>query len=89
MQVDDILPKLELLEQALQQEAPEIESYMREINTDLRQFPELVFALSDDQIAPLYQAILKKTNTVIEVKTKRKRGSKNILDDGSSVADAL
>lgn len=89
MQVDDILPKLEKLEQALKENAPEIDHHMLEINQDLRQYPELVFALTDEQIAPLYQSILKKTNTFIEVKTSRKRGKKNMLDDGTSVADAL
>lgn len=87
--VDDIVPRLEKLEEMLKVAAPELEYELMQLNEDLRQYPELVFALSDEQIAPLYKALLRKTNTEIKVKTSRKRGKNNLLDDGSSVADAL
>jgi phosphopantetheine adenylyltransferase len=89
MQVSDILPKIETLRQSLEAADPNIEFHMRAINEDLRQYPELVFALTDEQIAPIYQSILKKTNTTITVKAAKKRGKNNLLDDGTSVADAL
>jgi hypothetical protein len=89
MQVEDILPKLENLRQCLEAEAPNIEQHLMEINNDLRQYPDLTFMLTDEQIAPIYQAILKKENIVIAVKQSKKRGSNSKLDDGRTVADLL
>jgi hypothetical protein len=89
MTVADILPKIERLQSALEAQAPGIENYLSEINEDLRQYPELTFLLSDEEIAPIYAAILKKTNTVIAVKTAKKKGNKGMLDDGQMVADLL
>ena len=87
--VEQILPLIAQLEQELQVENPEIESYLRKINHNLRELPDLVHLLTDDQIAPIYQAMLKKSNVVIEVKKSRAKGKKGLLDDGTSVADWL
>lgn len=89
MQVDDILPKIERLEAALLAAEPGIENYLAEINEDLRQYPDLTFLLSDEQIAPIYKAIIQRSNVVIAVKASKKRGSNAMLDDGSSVASLL
>lgn len=47
------------LDAALQEEAPDLNVWMTKLNTNLRQFPELIHLLSDEQRAPLYRAIIK------------------------------
>jgi hypothetical protein len=87
--VDSILPKIAQLQQALETEAPGIETYLQEINEELRTHPELTFMLSDEQIQPIYAAILKRENVAITVKQAKKKGKNDKLDDGRSVADLL
>lgn len=87
--LDSILPKLTQLEQELNEENPEIDSYLKLINDNLRQFPDLVHLLSDEQIKPLYSAMRKKTDIQISVKANKKKGKAGILDDGRVVGDLL
>lgn len=89
MKVEDIVPKLDNLSQMLDANAPGIENHLKEINEDLRQYPDLVFLLSDEQISPIYRAILKHENVVIKVKEAKKRKNNSLLDDGTSVASLL
>lgn len=85
-----ILPKLLQLEQELNAENPEIDQYLKFINDDLRQYPELVHLLSDEHIKPLYSAMRQKTDVTISVKaSKKKKGAKGLLSDGRSVGDLL
>ncbi len=88
--VDSILPKIAHLQQMLETAAPGIENYLMEINEDLRQYPELTFMLSDEQIAPIYSAIMKREGIALAVKASKKKGSKReLLPDGGTVADIL
>lgn len=88
--LDKVVPLLAQLEEELQVENPEIENYIMQVNQNLREFPELVHLLSDEQIAPLYHAIMSKANVVKEVKKSRSRkGSKGLLSDGTSPGDLI
>lgn len=86
-----VLPKIEQLAQELQSENPEIDKYMKFINDDLRQYPELVHLLSDEQIKPLYSAMRQKTDITISVKASRggKKKTKGLLDNGKMLGDLL
>lgn len=85
-----VLPKIAQLEQELQEENPGIDKWLGDINKDLRQYPELVHLLSDEQIKPIYSAVRRKTDVKISVKASRaKKGTKGKLDDGRSVTDLL
>lgn len=87
-QVDErLVPILELMssiEETLQKENPEIELYMVKINQNLRQFPELIHLLTDEQIAPYYKAVLKQANIKLAPKkaaAKKKAEVVEITDD--------
>lgn len=89
--LDNIMPKLEQLEQELHSENPEIDQYLLLINQDLRQYPGLEHLLTDEQIKPIYLAMRQKTDVKISVKASRAKGkgAKGKLDDGRNVADLL
>lgn len=87
--IEDIAPKLEQLEQMLLDENPDMPVFLREINEDLRQYPELTYLLNDDQIKAIVTAIRHQTNIAIRVKSAKKKGKQNVLDDGRNVADLL
>lgn len=88
-QLSTILPKINSLENELQQENPNIHLYLKDINENLREFPDLVHLLSDEQIAPIYSAMRQLTGVAIAVKVAKKSKKNNLLDDGSKVADLL
>lgn len=77
------------LEQQLVEDEPDLKTFLRQINEQLRQFPELVHLLSDEEIAPVYKARMRLTNTEVSVKKSKKKGSKGLLDDGKKLADLL
>lgn len=88
--LDLVLQKLNDLEQELHAENPEIDRYLQLINEDLRQYKGLEHLLTDEQIKPLYAAMREKTDVKISVKASRKKkGSKGLLDDGKKVTDLL
>src|SRR5690606_7622616 len=89
LRVSEILPKLKALEEALQTEAPGIENYIKDINNNLREFPELVHLLSDEQIKPIYSAYRAQTGVAIATKRAKTKKSGTKLSDGRSVGDLL
>lgn len=85
-----ILDKIAQLEQELQAENPNIQNYLRMVGDNLRQFPDLVHLLSDEQIKPIYDAKRQETQVEIVKKTAKSRGrGKSILDDGKLAGDLL
>lgn len=89
-----ILPKLSTLDEMLEAQAPGLKNYLLEINEDLRQYPDLVHLLSDEQIKPIYSALRAVTNTVITAKaakaTKEVKGTKKVsAEDGNMLANLL
>jgi hypothetical protein len=89
-----ILPKLQQLDEMLESQAPGIKNYLLEINEDLRQYPDLVHLLNDEQIRPIYSALRAVTNTVITAKAakanKEVKGTKKVSsEDGNMLANLL
>lgn len=89
-----ILPKLSILDEMLEAQAPGLKNYLLEINEDLRQYPDLVHLLTDEQIKPIYSALRAVTNTVITAKAakanKEVKGTKKVsADDGAMLANLL
>lgn len=60
---DAFVQKLAILEGQVVAKAPGIASYLQDINRNLRQYPELVHLLNDDQLAVITQGLLFLTNT--------------------------
>lgn len=94
-QLEVTLQYIAKIEEALLREDPEMPNYIKWINNEVRQYPELMHLLTDEQIAPIYQGIMKVTGVQIAV-TKSRAGkstakSKNtgLLDDGTSVGSLL
>lgn len=56
---DDILKKLQDLKQALEENAPGYEMYLRKIHTQLKDNPDITFMLSDEDIQHISKAIFK------------------------------
>lgn len=77
------------LANALEEKNPGIENYLSAINMDVRQYPELMHMLSEEEIAAIYKGLQTKTGIHVTVKTAKKKGNQSKLDDGSSVADLL
>lgn len=70
--------KLLSLETALTSAHPQIPSLLREIHTTLRKDPDLVTALTDDQIAVVVAALKKQTATEIVTSAVKKPAAKAI-----------
>lgn len=80
------------LRTALEQQDPQMGSYLNLINKQLRQFPELVHLLPDDQISVIVQAHLQKKLAYLDEKSKpkaRKSKTSAALPDGGMLADLL
>lgn len=75
-QLAEILPKLESLRIALEEQNPNVRNYLKLINENLRLFPDLVHLLSDEQITPIYSALRAETQVFISAKESKKRGAK-------------
>lgn len=74
--IQAILPKLQSLQLALEEANPNIRGYLKAINEDLRQYPELTILLTDEQIKPIYSALRAETQVVISTRESKKRGAK-------------
>ena len=77
------------LKTALENNMPDVEVYLLEINTQLREFPELYQLLSDEDIAQVYKVLRNRSNVAITVaksKTSKKAG---LLPDGLSIGSLL
>ena len=73
--LNDLLQYISSLRHDLTSENPQIEMYMSIIHKKMVEYPELVHLLSDEDIAVVYQAALKQSNTVL-IKQKAKAGKK-------------
>lgn len=80
---------LAALESQLQEQHPDINNYLREINHQLRQFPELLYLLSAEQRSAIYRGLIHNSEIEIVKAKAKKAGSKAVLDDGRTVLDLL
>ncbi len=80
--IEEILPKLAALQEALETNNPDIAGYMKGIKQNLSMFPDLVHLLSDEQIKPIYSAARAQTQVVIATKAAKKK-----VDGKASKAD--
>lgn len=81
--------QLRNLAAALENDNPGIDNYMRDINENLREFPELVYLLKAEEIAPLYKYIRQQTNIEISTKKNKKKGKNADVGGGKTAADFL
>lgn len=81
--------QLRNLAAALETDNPGIDNYMRDINENLREFPELVYLLKAEEIAPLYKYIRQQTNIEISTKKNKKKGKNADVGGGKTAADFL
>src|SRR6185437_962339 len=86
--IQRILPKIAQLEAALLAEAPGIRNHLQDINDDLKQYPDVVMLLSDEQIAPIYHALRAHTNVEIAARAAKK-SKKATKEEGQFLADLL
>lgn len=77
------------LEQHLIADDGDIRDYLRDINAQLRQFPELLYLLSKEQRSAVYRGLIKTSGIEIVKAKAKKKGQQHILDDGKSVLDLL
>ncbi len=61
------------LNEALLSEAPDLALWMTQLNTNLRQYPDLIHLLSNEQRAPLYRAIVQVSQVKITPAVKEKK----------------
>lgn len=73
--------RIQSFEENLHSDNPQIGSYLKRINEDLRQYPELEHLLDDSEIAIIYQGMMKMAKEKVEVKKSKKRGSKGYIGD--------
>lgn len=64
--MDQVLATMAELDAELTQESPQIEQYCVRINQNLRQFPDMIHLLTDEQAAPYYKAMVKKAELVLQ-----------------------
>lgn len=79
---------LKQLDEELEKEAPDLGSYLEKINKNLRQFPDLGHLLTDEEIAPLYDATLRKASVVLNP-PKKSKGKSKVKNDSQADLDAL
>lgn len=87
--LDTVIEKMQNLEAQLQEENPGIDQWVKDINSDLRQWPELVHLLSNEQRKPYYMALREITKVAISAKTSKSRKASNKLADGRQVGDLI
>lgn len=76
---EQMTEKLLSLQNALLQAHPQIPSLLREIHTTLRKDPDIVTALSDEQIAVVVAALKRQTATEIITSATKKTGTTKAL----------
>lgn len=74
---------------ALQEQNPDMGIYLPEINLQLREYPELVQLLTDEQIFPLYRALRARTGVAISVAKSKSSKKAGLLSDGQSIGSLL
>lgn len=70
-----LVHNLEELQVGLEQGDSRIKSYMKEILQNLKQFPDLAYLLSDDQIGLISRGSLQQANVQIAVTTAKKKSA--------------
>lgn len=78
--ISAILPKLASLQEAIETLSPNIRNYLKFINEDLMQYPDLVHLLTDEQIKPIYSALRAETQVFITTRAASKRGAKPTIE---------
>lgn len=76
---EQMTEKLLSLQEALTSAQPQLPSLLREIHTTLRKDPDLVTALTDEQIAVVVSALKKQTATEIVSSASKKTSSTKAL----------
>lgn len=86
--VNIIKDKIKEMEEMLLSEDPQLPEYLKIIRDDLQQYPEVVYLLSPEEIAPVYKAVLNFANMQVQAKSsgRRKAGT---LDSGAPVGSLL
>lgn len=74
--LESVLTTMEMLDAALLQENPGLDTYLVRINNNLRSFPDLIHLLTDEQAAPLYKAMIKKADLVLTPAKKKAESNK-------------
>lgn len=87
--IEEILPKLAALQTAIEEQNPNIRNYLKRLNEDLMQYPDLVHILTDEQIKPIYSAMRAETQTFIAVKESKKRGAKPTAEQAANLLSML
>lgn len=87
--IAEIIPKLQALQQALEEQNPNINGYLKSISENLRQFPELVHLLSDEQIKPIYSAMRQQTSVVISAKLAKNAAKKPTANEAAQLLNLL
>ena len=75
------------LQESLDNNDPMLKGYLKEILLNLRQYPDLAFLLTDDQIGLIAKGTLKQGNVEIAVTQAKKRAPKQTTDLDLSSAD--
>lgn len=89
---EQALAGIERLQVALEQQDPGLGNFCNQINSQLRQFPELVHILSAEQIGVIVQAFCNKKFEYLDKKNApkvRKTTNKAALPEGGLMADLL
>lgn len=87
--VAKILPKIQDLEVALLSQAPEVAHHLSEINEDLRQYPDLTWLLSDEQIKPIYSALREMSDVEITTRAAKKKTAPKVSAESKALLNAL
>jgi hypothetical protein len=87
--IEEILPKLAALQTALEEQNPNIRNYLKRLNEDLSQYPDLVHILTDEQIKPIYSAMRAESQAFITTRESKKRGAKPTLEQAQNLLGLL
>lgn len=76
---------LDKLRVQLEAEVPQLKQAMATVNNYLREFPDLVHILTDEQIAPLYQAMMTEAKVQLAPAKKSSSSKKTATFDGGDL----
>lgn len=81
--IDQVREKCFQLEKAVEQNAPNYKVLLKEIHEKIRETPELVYALKDEEIAIVVSGLSKWTG--VEIETAKKADAKKISKKQASL----
>lgn len=87
--LDLVKTKLKEMENQLLSNDPQLPEYLTIIRDDLRQYPEIVYLLTPEEIAPLYKAILTFSKHQVQTKATSRRTRASTTASGQSAASLL